>query len=163
MENQKLNYFWGILRLFIGLIFIWAFFDKIFGLGFSTAPNKSWLLGNSPTYGFLALATKGPFASIYQSMAGNMIVDWIFMIGLLLVGLGLTLGIMANLASIGGAIMLILMWTAVLPPPHHPFIDDHLIYSILLIGLIFVHAGRYLGFGKFWIKYKFVKNHPILE
>jgi len=33
----------GILRISFGLIFLWAFFDKLFGLGFATASDKSWI------------------------------------------------------------------------------------------------------------------------
>jgi hypothetical protein len=34
--NRKLQIVLGILRLAIGFIFLWAFFDKLLGLGFST-------------------------------------------------------------------------------------------------------------------------------
>ena len=44
----------GILRIVFGFIFIWAFFDKLLGLGFATARDKAWILGNSSTSGFLS-------------------------------------------------------------------------------------------------------------
>ncbi|MDP1694730.1 MAG: hypothetical protein Q8L34_04280, partial [Candidatus Woesearchaeota archaeon] len=56
----------GLLRIVLGGILLWPFFDKLFGLGFSTTPDKAWLLGNSPTLGFLTKSTTGPFASFYQ-------------------------------------------------------------------------------------------------
>ncbi len=31
------GYVWGIFRLGMGWIFLWAFFDKLFGLGYATA------------------------------------------------------------------------------------------------------------------------------
>ena len=85
MENFKSQYVWGVLRLLLGWTFLWAFVDKLFGLGFNTVADKSWLDGVSPTFGFLKFGTKGPFASLYQSLAGNPVVDWLFMMGLLLI------------------------------------------------------------------------------
>src|SRR3989344_2688326 len=79
---KKEQYVWVILRLLMGWTFLWAFFDKLFGLGFATKADKAWILGNSPTYGFLKLGTHGPFASFFQSLAGNVFVDWLFLIGL---------------------------------------------------------------------------------
>ena len=73
------GYIWGILRIGMGWIFLWAFFDKLFGLGFATKAEGAWVNGGSPTFGFLNFASKGPLAEIYQSMAGNAVVDWLFM------------------------------------------------------------------------------------
>ena len=56
---KKENLIWGILRLALGWIFLWAFLDKVFGLGFATTPEKSWINGVSPTYGFLKFGTTG--------------------------------------------------------------------------------------------------------
>ena len=79
--------FRGMARLALGWVFLWAFFDKVFGLGFTTAADKSWLDGTSPTMGFLKFGSKGPFAPFFHMMAGSPIIDWLFMMGLLLIGL----------------------------------------------------------------------------
>ena len=84
MTNTKL-YTLVLLRLAMGWLFSWAFFDKLWGLGWPTAPEQSWLAGNSPTAGFLKLATHGSLAGIFQNLAGYQIVDYLFMIGLALV------------------------------------------------------------------------------
>ena len=83
---------WGLARIALGWIFLWAFFDKFLGLGYSTLPAKSWLMGTSPTTGFLKGAA-GTFAPFFNGLSGNMIVDWLFMVGLLGIGLALVLGI----------------------------------------------------------------------
>lgn len=158
----KENHLWALLRLGMGWIFLWAFLDKVFGLGFATAADKAWILGNSPTYGFLTFATKGPLASFYQSLAGIGIVDWLFMLGLLLIGLALILGIGVKIAGYSGALMLFLMWTAVLPPEHNPFLDEHIIYALLLILLTKVQSSK-LGLGKWWSNTKLVKRFPYLK
>lgn len=147
----------------MGWTFFWPFLDKVFGLGFSTAPEKGWIEGNSPTYGFLSFAVKGPFSEFFRQLAGEPFVDWIFMAGLFGIGLSLLFGVLVKLSGYLGALMLILMYMAgFIPPEHNPFLDEHLIYAVLMLGLTQVSAGRYLGFGKRWEKLKIVKRLPIL-
>lgn len=154
------QYVWASLRIALGLIFLWAFIDKLFGLGFSTAPENSWLLGVSPTKGFLAAGVHGPFAPLYHTLAGSLIVDWLFMLGLLLIGVALIAGIGTRVAGYSGALLMFLMWTALLPPEHHLFIDEHLVYLIVLLGIAQGHAGRCLGLGRWWENV--VKRHKWL-
>ena len=85
------------------------------------------------------------------------------MIGLLLIGLALIFGVGLRIATLTGSLMLGLMWLAALPPEHNPFLDEHIIYAVIMIGLTFVKSGHWFGFGKKWSKMKFVKKHPILQ
>ena len=164
MKQKKEKTIWGLLRIGMGLIFLWAFMDKLFGLGFATTADKAWITGGSPTFGFLKFATKGPFAFFYQNMAGSAVVDWLFMLGLLFIGLTLTLGILVRFGSYIGALMLVLMYTAgFMPPENHPFIDDHIIYIIIMIGLSMTNSGEYLGLGKQWANTDFVKKHKVFK
>ncbi|OGY58551.1 MAG: hypothetical protein A3H06_01435 [Candidatus Colwellbacteria bacterium RIFCSPLOWO2_12_FULL_44_13] len=159
----RARYFFGLLRIVMGWTFLWAFLDKVFGLGFTTEAGKSWLDGVSPTLGFLKFGSHGPFASIFQSIAGNVFVDWLFMLGLLFLGVALILGIGTRVAGYAGALLVVLMWLAVLPPEHNPVIDEHIVYAFVLLTLPYVQAGRYFGFGKRWSATKFVQKHPVLE
>jgi thiosulfate dehydrogenase [quinone] large subunit len=137
------------IRIALGWVFLWAFLDKVFGLGFATTSAKSWINGGSPTKGFLSSAT-GPFAGFYHSIAGTGPANVLFMAGLLAVGVALILGIGMRLAAAGGAVLTVLMWTAVLPPASNPVIDDHLIYAAVLIVLALLGAGNTLGLGRPW-------------
>jgi thiosulfate dehydrogenase [quinone] large subunit len=56
----------GVLRIVMGLTFLWAFVDKMFGLGYATSPAQAWIHGGSPTKGFLAHVEVGPFQSILR-------------------------------------------------------------------------------------------------
>lgn len=157
------SYIWALLRFCLSWIFLWPFFDKLLGLGVSTSPQASWLNGGSPTTGFLKFGTKGPFAEIFQMLAGQAWVDWLFMIGLLLIGLSLLLGIGLRIASYAGALLLFMMWLATFPPLHNPFLDEHIIYALVLLVLPSVNAGDWLGLGKKWSEIKLVKKFPILR
>ncbi len=121
-----------LLRFGMSFIFLWAFVDKTFGLGFATSREAAWINGGSPTSGFLTHATHGPLAAIFQSLAGLQVVDWLFMLGLLFVGLTLALNEFVKWGSIAGSVMLFLMYLAVLPPENNPLIDDHIIYIFVL-------------------------------
>jgi thiosulfate dehydrogenase [quinone] large subunit len=127
------------LRYVMGFIFLWAFLDKVFGLGFATAPNKAWIHGGSPTTGFLSFGVKGPFADFFHSLAGMIAVDWLFMLGLLFVGLTLMLGKYVKWGCIAGSLMLFLMYMALLFPENNPIIDDHIVYILVLL-LLFLKA-----------------------
>ncbi len=137
-------------RLAMAWIFLWPFFDKLLGLGFATTAENAWIRGGSPTFGFLQFGTTGPFAGIFQPMAGNLFVDLLFMVGLLGIGLALALGIGMRIACASGSLMLVLMWLAALPPAHNPFLDDHLIYPVLLAILWAYDAGDRWGLGPWW-------------
>ena len=165
VEKRRIpaGYVWGTLRLAMGWTFFWAFLDKLFGLGFATAAETAWLEGGSPTAGFLTFATKGPFAGIYQGIAGSGAVEWLFMLGLLGIGLPLLLGIGVRLAAASGVVMMMLMYTAAsIVPEHNPFLDDHIINAIIMVGLI-VTGGGYLGLGDLWAKTRLVRKFAILK
>jgi len=144
------DYVWAGLRIALGWIFLWAFIDKTFGLGFATPAEGAWIDGGSPTAGYLGNATKGPFADFYQGMAGSAFADWLFMTGLLGIGIALVLGIGMRIAAVAGVLLLLFMWSAALPPENNPVMDDHLVYAGLLVGLAMVRAEDTLGLGKAW-------------
>lgn len=166
------DYLWGTTRVSLGLIFFWAFIDKLFGLGFATCNtdgvvelgcDAAWFNGGSPTEGFLNYATSGPFAEFFQSLAGVVWIDWLFMMGLMLIGVALIMGVGVKIAGWSGAVLMLLMWAAALPPEHHPLLDDHIIYALVLIGLTKVNGTQALGFRDWWMKQQVVKDFPVLE
>jgi thiosulfate dehydrogenase [quinone] large subunit len=151
------------VRVALGSVFLWAFLDKTFGLGHETVKSAAWIHGGSPTKGFLGFAVSGPFEGIYHNIAGQAWADWAFMLGLAFIGTALVLGVAMKAAATSGTILLVLMWTAVLPPENHPFMDDHLIYAGTLVLLAALHAGRVLGFGEKWEQSELVQRNTWLR
>lgn len=160
---RPLSVLLGITRIALGWTFLWAFLDKAFGLGHGTASADAWIDGGSPTAGFLGNAPVGPFADFYKGMAGHAWADWLFMLGLLGIGTALILGVAMRLAAGAGALLLVMMWTAVLPPENNPFMDDHIIYALVLGVLALSSAGSALGFGHAWEKLPIVKKYAALR
>lgn len=118
-----LRYLWAVTRLGMAWTFLWPFMDKMFGLGHQTTSAQAWINGGNPTKGFLS-GSVGAFSSFYQSIAGAGIVNWLFMIGLLAPAISLSFGIAMRFAAAAGSIMLVLMWSASLPPQDDLFLDN---------------------------------------
>lgn len=152
----------AVLRIAYGFTFLWAFVDKVFGLGFATKSGKGWLDGGNPTAGFLKGA-EGPFAGFYHSLAGDFWVSPLFMIGLAGIGLALILGVALRLTAVAGTVLYLMMWSAALPPTTNPLIDDHIIGAITLVTLALLAAGRTWGLADRWNKLDIVRRYPWLR
>jgi thiosulfate dehydrogenase [quinone] large subunit len=153
---------WAVTRIALGSVFLWAFVDKLFGLGFATPTERAWINGGSPTSGFLG-GVEGPFSGVYTAISGQAWADWLFMAGLLGIGVALMAGFAMRIAAAAGALLLVLMWTAVLPMVNHPFLDDHLVYALVLVGLAAAGADRVWGVGGWWSRLALVRRFPVLR
>ena len=155
-----------LLRWVLGLSFIWPFLDKLIGLGYTTTPDKAWIAGGSPTAGFLQFGATGPFAPLFNRIGGTGIVDWLFMLTLLLVGIALILGIGLKIAAISGGSLMFLMWAAVFPKEQNfLLIDEHIVYLLilLLIGFVFSEQEQWASLGNWWKNTKLVKRAAFLK
>ena len=161
------------LRIAFGFTFLWAFVDKLFALGFHTGygpdgkldrfGDAAWIHGGSPTEGFLKFGADGPFKEFYNSIGGTPLADWGFMLGLLAIGVALTLGAGVRIAAAAGAVMYVLMWTVVLPPENNPVLDDHLLGAVTLVALALLNAGNTWGLGSWWSRKAIVEQYPVLR
>jgi len=153
----------ALLRVALGFIFLWAFLDKFFGLGYATAADKGWIDGGSPTKGLMSGVKVGPFESFFNSIAGTWWANTLFMLGLFAIGTALILGVAMKITMFAGPLLLVLMWSAEWPMAQfdsageatrsaNPFLDDHLIYALVIIVLALIGAGRVYGLGNWWAK-----------
>jgi thiosulfate dehydrogenase (quinone) large subunit len=160
----------AVLRISTGFVFLWAFLDKTFGLGYSTASAKAWIHGGSPTKGFLSSVDVGPFQSAYHSIAGTWWADWLFMLGMLGIGVALIAGVAVRIAAGSGVLMMAMMWFAEYPFARHtsagapsastnPLTDYHFIYAVVLVVLAACYAGYTWGAGRRWARLPFVQRH----
>lgn len=152
----------AITRVLLGFVFLWAFLDKLLGFGLSTPFERAWINGGSPTTGYLS-NVDGTFAPFFNGLAGNMLVDWLFMLGLLGVGIGLIFGIAMRLSILSGSVMLLLMWLAALPLAANPVVDDHIVYIAMLWVLWFGLPLQRLSAGYMWRRLEVVKNNTWLQ
>jgi thiosulfate dehydrogenase [quinone] large subunit len=162
--------FLAVTRVAIGFVFLWAFLDKTFGFGYATPSAKAWINGGSPTKGFLSAVAVGPFESTFHTWAGTGWADWLFMAGLLGIGMALTLGVALRIAAASGTVMMLFMWAAEWPLAKatsagepsmstNPIVDYHIVYALVLIAAALLYAGNTWGFGKLWARLPFVQRN----
>ena len=150
------------LRIATGFIFLWAFLDKTFGLGFSTPAERAWINGGTPSQGFLGSeAVTGPLQPFFAGIASPA-TDVLFMLGMLGIGLAVTLGIGLRVSAVAGSIIMVLMYLAEWPfaagaGSTNPAVDYHIIYALALIAVAATAAGETWGLGTIW------KNLPIVR
>ncbi len=161
-REEKGEYCLAVFRIMVGWIMLWPFFDKLFGLGFQTPPGSGFIDGVSPS-SFVVYVTDGIFKDFYTSLAGNQIIDIIFMLGLLALGISLMLGIASKLSTIGIIAFLFIMYTLRIPPEDNPIIDYHLILIAGMVATYFLGGYERLSLNSKWRELWIVKKFPILE
>ena len=164
----------AVLRIAFGFTFLWAFFDKLLALGFSTGRSEdgttvdrfgdaAWIHGGNPTLGFLKFGADGPFKGFYNAIAGDAWVNWLFMLALLGLGVALILGVAMRFAGLVGGVLYLMMWTVALPPETNPVIDDHILGALSVVALALLAAGDTWGLGKVWARLPLVARNPLLK
>src|SRR4051794_18962081 len=121
------------LRIAFGLTFLWAFFDKLLALGYSTGAvlneqgvktgidffgKDAWIHDGNPTLGFLKFGASGPFKEFYNSIAGF--------------------------------VMYLMMWSVALWPANNPVLDEHILGALSMVVLGLTYAGDTWGVGASW-------------
>ena len=186
---RRSGWVWGLLRLAMGWVFLWAFLDRFFGLGFGTCritarvandPSQvggidylcdaSFLQGGSAIHGFLTTRTARSATGDWFSWmapdnaATQNIWDLIFMFALLGAAVTLLLGILVRLGAIGAVILLVLIHLAgSVWPTGDPFLTYQLVYAVVLVGIAVADAGRFLGFGRWWTSLPLIERAPMLH
>src|SRR5205807_1977895 len=151
----------AVFRGAVGFVFLWAFLDKTFGWGYATPAKNAWINGGSPTKGFLSHVDAGPFQSTFHAWAGQPWADWLFMLGLLGIGVAAVTGIALRIAAVSGTVLMAFMWAAEWPLAQHtakgaptmssnPIVDSHVILALALIAFAITAAGATWGLGRMW-------------
>ena len=163
----------AVARVVIGFTFLWAFVDKLFGLGFATPSSRAWINSGTPAQGFIK-SIEGPFKDVFQVFT-NPVGDWLFMIGLLGIGVAMIAGAGLRIAAVAGTLLMLFMFMAEWPTATsvvdgkvvsgstNPIVDSHWHEALLLIIAAVTLAGDTWGLGKWWGNLGFVKKHRWLR
>ncbi|WP_062464313.1 hypothetical protein [Demequina soli] len=169
----------SVTRIGLGFYFLWAFLDKLLGLGFSTCRtvaesgavtidafcDKAWINGGHVTEGYLVYGgnTNSPFHDFFVNLGAQRWTDWIFMLGLLGIGLALMLGIGTRVAAWSSMLMLLFMYMTQMWPATNPILDEHIIYIVAILGIVHVELARQdVGLGTWWRKLPIVQKNAWL-
>lgn len=140
-----------LMRLVMGWVFLYAGLQKI-------------LQGNWTAEKFLT-SLNGPFASFFHQMAGNHFIDWLNMIGLILIGTALVLGIFVRWTSFWAIILMVLYYLAQFPPRQDYLVlfDEHIVYIFIFVGFMIFGSGKFWAIDNLLEKSKLYKNNPWLH
>ena len=103
------------------------------------------LHGGQPAQGFIKAVIQGQPLESFFSLFVNPVGDWLFLLGLLGLGLALILGMGVKVAGVAGPLLMALMWLAELPP-----IDDHWFLALIFVVVMLTRAGDTWGLGRWW-------------
>ena len=156
----------ALVRLALGWIFLWAFLDKLFGLGRATPADRAWIDGGHPAQGYLkgvsAPDSENPARGLFEFLSRQGWVDWLFMAALLGIGLGLLLGVALRVTAGATVLLMFFLWLASQPLENNPFVDDHVIYALVAVWIAVALAGDTLGLGRQWRRLPGVADRPAL-
>lgn len=134
--NKTEKFLIALLRVAMGGLFFYAGITKVLDSSWSAAGYISSAKNFLPFFQTLLEPSILPIVNILNS--------W----GLTLLGISLILGLFVRLSSILGAILMLLYYFA-LPFPHpnaHALvIDEHIIYTLVLLFFATLPAGRFWG------------------
>lgn len=161
-DREKGEIILSILRIALGWLFMWPFFDKLFGLGFRTPAGGAVIDGVSPS-SYVVYQTGGVFGDLFNSLAGNAFIDVLFMFALIAIGISLIFGIASKLGTLGASLFFITMYLIQVPPLDNPLIDYHIICLLAILAVYFLGGFRKLSLYEKWTSLWIVKRFPILE
>lgn len=132
-----------LLRLVIGGRFLLAGLGKMLVPGWSSAD-------------FLKDST-GVFAPFFSNFSGNQTIDVLVIWGEFLGGLALIFGLGTRLASIGLALLMLMIYLANFPSgeliSEEGLIDEHIVMIAALIAIVGLRAGAYFGLASYITRY----------
>jgi len=146
----------ALLRVVVGVIFIWAGADKVFNSGpkgFDASGYLKFATNGSIGWPFISGAADpkhvyNPTHDFWVSLAGNAqamtVVNSLVVAGETLIGIALILGIVTRFASVMGALMMMLFFFAGWEFTNG-VVEQHLTYAVVLLALAGMGAGNYFG------------------
>lgn len=165
IASKPARFVLALLRIAVGFTFLWSFLDKAFGLCYSTDPSRTWVGAGTPARSYLTGTTTGkPLVSFSKSPAVP-IMDWLFVLDLLGIGLAFLLGIDTRLTTVAGVVILGFMYATVTPwmwGSLNPVVNGHLVYALILILIPLTSASDTFGLGLWWKDLGLVKKLPFL-
>jgi thiosulfate dehydrogenase [quinone] large subunit len=171
----------ALLRVVVGIIFLWAGLEKAVGAGLGT-----WSAG-----GFLEFGTSGslawPFVSgeiaegtvfnpthdFWVGVAHNegamAVIDYLVPLGQIGIGVSLILGLLTRFGAAMGALMMLFFFVAAWEF-EFGIVNQHLTYAVVCAALAGVGAGKYWGLDggladsvPTWFRDWFMSGEPAAE
>ena len=144
----------ALLRVLVGVIFLWAGLDKLLGpkpfdaggfLSHATLGSLGWpFVNGTPADGTVF----NPTHDFWVSLAGNAgvmsIVNFLVVAGEIGIGIALILGLFTRFAGAMGTLMMLLFFVAAWDFTNG-IVNQHLTYALICATITGLGAGKYYG------------------
>jgi thiosulfate dehydrogenase [quinone] large subunit len=173
----------AVLRIAVGIIFLWAGLEKLLGSGAqawtaagflkgATAGSLSWpFVTGTPAAG----AVYNPTHQFWVDLAGNSgamtVVNFLVIAGEIGIGIALILGLLTRFGATMGALMMLLFFFAAWSFSTG-IVNQHLTYMVVCLAIAGLGAGKYYGLdgwagqtsfarNKRWFRRWFLSGDPV--
>jgi thiosulfate dehydrogenase [quinone] large subunit len=145
----------ALLRVVVGVVFLWAGLEKAIGVGLGTWSAAGFLeFGTCGSLGwpFVSEVADGqcfnPTQAFWVGLAGNeaamTVIDWLVPLGQIGIGVALILGLLTRFGAAMGTLMMLIFFVAAWDF-QYGVANQHLTYALISAAIAGLGAGKYFG------------------
>jgi thiosulfate dehydrogenase [quinone] large subunit len=144
----------ALLRIAVGIIFLWAGLDKLIGtsgwtaagfLGHATGGSLGWpFVTGTPAEGTIYNPTHDFWVSLSTNSTAMSIINPLVVCGEIGIGVSLILGLLTRFGALMGALMMALFFVAAWEFTNG-IVNQHLTYLVVCLAIAGLGAGKYYG------------------
>ncbi len=145
----------ALLRVVVGVVFLWAGLEKAIGVGLGTWSAAGFLeFGTCGSLGwpFVSEVADGqcfnPTQAFWVGLAGNeavmTVIDWLVPLGQIGIGVSLILGLLTRFGAAMATLMMLFFFVAAWDF-QYGVANQHLTYALISAAIAGLGAGKYYG------------------
>ena len=166
----------ALLRIGVGIIFLWAGLAKVFGpepfdaggfLQFATGGTLGWPFVAAPVEGEIYNPTNGIWVGLAGNQTAMTVINVLVPWGQIGIGIGLILGLLTRFSAAMGTLMMLLFFVAAWDF-EFGIVNQHLTYALVTFVLGYLGTGNFYGLdgvlaervGRGWFRRYFMSGNP---
>jgi len=145
----------AVLRVAVGIIFLWAGLEKVIGaggewsaagfLGFGTGGSLGWpFVTGDPAEGTIFNPTQGFWAGMAENDTAMTLINVLVPYGQIGIGISLILGLLTRFGAAMGTLMMLLFFFAAWDF-QFGIVNQHLTYALVTFFIGYIGAGNFYG------------------
>jgi thiosulfate dehydrogenase [quinone] large subunit len=145
----------ALLRVVVGIVFLWAGLEKAIGVGlgtwsaagfleFATCGSLGWPFVSEVAEGQCFNPTQGLWVGLAGNEAAMTLIDWLVPLGQIGIGVSLVLGLLTRFGAAMGTLMMLFFFVAAWDF-QYGVVNQHLTYALICATIAGLGAGKYYG------------------